>query len=399
MPTMKLTDAALRALTAPTTGQALVWDTLVPRFGLRLAAGGARTWLVKYRVNGRARWFTLGTFPLMSLADARDLAKQKLALVVQGVDPAAERQTAMEAITVGDLAAQYIEKHARPKKRSWRRDEQNLNKYLPKSWLAVPAKDITRRQVRELLDSIAERAPVQANRVLALLRRMWNFGIEHDLVEANPCTRVARPGVEHQRDRVLSAEELRRLWSALDATEEHAQAAAILKVMIYTGQRGGEAKAMRWEDVDLPGGWWTIPAAVSKNKLAHRVPLSAPVVELLRELHQKDAGSPWVFPSDGERGHRETIAKATADFRTASGVDFVPHDLRRSVATHLTGELNVPRLVVSKLLNHVEPGVTKVYDRASYDREKRAALNSWAARLEQIVSGESARAKVVPLRA
>jgi integrase len=398
MPTMKLTDAAVRALAAPASGQTLVWDALVPRFALRLAAGGAQTWLVKYRVNGRARWLTLGTFPLLSLADARAKAKAALVQVAQGVDPAAEKQTAREAITVRELAALYIEKHARPKKRSWKRDEQNLKKYLPKAWANTPAKDITRRQVRELLDSIAERAPVQANRLLALLRKLWNFGIDRELVDANSCTRIARPGVEHQRDRVLSAEELRRLWAVLDTTEEHAQAAAILKLMLWTVARGGEVKSMRWEDVDLDGGWWTVPASVSKNKLAHRVPLTPPALALLRELQQGDE-SPWVFPSDSATGHRGNIAKATADIRQGCGIDFVPHDLRRTVTTFLTGELNVPRLVVSKLLNHVEPGVTKVYDRASYDREKQAALNSWAVKLEQIVSGESARAKVVPLRA
>src|SRR5438093_1328370 len=175
MPTTKLTDAALRTLTAPATGQVLMWDTLVRRFGLRLSAGGAKTWLVKYRLAGRARWFTLGTFPLLSLSDARAKAKAALVQVAQGVDPASEKHAARKAVTVGELAALYVEKHARPNKRSWKRDEQNLKKYLPKAWTNMPARDITRRQVRELLDSVAERAPVQANRVLALLRKVWNF--------------------------------------------------------------------------------------------------------------------------------------------------------------------------------------------------------------------------------
>src|SRR5437867_10049748 len=114
MPTTKLTDAALRAFTAPATGQVLIWDTLVPRFGIRLSAGGARAWLVKYRLAGRARWYTLGTFPLLSLADARAKAKAALVQVAQGVDPAAERRATRDAITVGELAALYVERHARP---------------------------------------------------------------------------------------------------------------------------------------------------------------------------------------------------------------------------------------------------------------------------------------------
>src|SRR5439155_314826 len=151
------------------------------------------------------------------------------------------------------------------------------------SWRTMPAQAITRRQVRDLLDTIAERAPIQANRVLALLRKVWNFGIKRDLVETNPCALLDRPAPEHQRERVLTADERRAPWKAVEQDDPQAS------------------------------------------------------------------------------------------------------------------ELGVSRLVVSKLLNHVETGVTKVYDRASYDREKRTALNAWAAKLEQIVSGEPARAKVIPL--
>src|SRR5207245_103625 len=136
----------------------------------------------------------------------------------------------------------------------------------------------------------------------------------------------------------------------------------------------------------------------AKNGLAHRVPLSQPAVTILRGLREQANGSPWTFPSASASGHQEVLHKATGRVRERSGVDFVPHDLRRTVATFLTSELGVSRLVVSKLLNHTETGVTKVYDRASYDREKQAALNAWAAKLEQIVSAEPARAKVIPFR-
>jgi integrase len=151
----------------------------------------------------------------------------------------------------------------------------------------------------------------------------------------------------------------------------------------------------------MDAGWWTVPAERSKNKLAHRVPLSPQALAVLRALREKPTDSVWVFPTTrgSASGFRESITKATARIREASGVAFVPHDCRRTVATFLTSELGVSRLVVQKLLNHTETGVTRVYDRASYDREKQAALNAWGARLDAIVSGEQGKAKVLAFRA
>jgi integrase len=393
----KLTDTVVRSLTPPASGQRVVWDSTLSRFGLRLSAGGSRAWVVKYKVRGRSRWLTLGTYPLVPLSDARAKAREALASVVQGADPVGQRRAEREAPTFEELASEYVERHAKPKKRSWKADERMLEKYVPAAWRAMPAQSITRRQVRDVLDTIAARAPIQANRVLALLRKVWNFGIKRDLVETNPCAMLDRPAPENQRDRVLTVEELAAMWKAFG--EEESQTAALFKLYLLTAQRGGELRTMRWEDLDLDTAWWTIPGERAKNKLAHRVPLSPRAVALLRDLRHHADGSPWVFPSCSKSGHHEILHKATERLRERTGVDFVPHDLRRTVATFLTSELGVSRLVVSKLLNHVETGVTRVYDRASYDREKQAALNAWGARLETIASGEATTAKVIPLRA
>ena len=203
-----------------------------------------------------------------------------------------------------------------------------------------------------------------------------------------------RPAPEHQRDRVLTADELRAVWKTFEGEDE--QTAALFKLYLLTAQRGGELRAMEWSELDLDAGWWVIPAEKAKNKLAHRVPLSPHAAAILRTLREQGNGSRWVFPRYAE--DKYTVYRAADRIRTASGVDFKPHDLRRSVATFLTSELGVSRLVVSKLLNHVETGVTKVYDRASYDREKQTALVAWGTRLEAIVTGTTG-AKVMPLRA
>jgi integrase len=204
----------------------------------------------------------------------------------------------------------------------------------------------------------------------------------------NPCRGLERPAPERQRERVLDARELRAVWAAFDG--EDFTSAALFRLYLLTAQRDGELRTMAWGDVDLAAGWWTIPGARAKNAHAHRVPLSPPAVALLRELlARRRDGSPWVFPTPRESasGHRERVYKAVHRLRRRSGVaDFTPHDLRRTAASHMTS-IGVPRLVVSKLLNHTERGVTAVYDRYGYDREKREALEAWARRLGEIVRG------------
>jgi integrase len=393
-----LTDRTIRRLATPSRGQVDYFDKAVPGFGLRVSASGARSWIVLYRHRGRKCRVTLGPESALSLADARTRAKQILARVRLGADPAGERRAEREALTFELLAHEYLERHAKPKKRSWREDERILRVYVPKSWRSAPASTITRRDVRGLLDGITQQTPIMANRVLACLRKVFNFGVQRELVASSPCQLIERPAPERQRDRVLTADELRAVWKALGA--EDAATAGLFKLFLLTAQRGYELRTMAWADLDLDAGWWTIPSVRAKNKLAHRVPLSPQAAAVLRDLAQgRVDGSPWVFPSVGATGYRETLQKAMRRIRSQSTVSFVPHDIRRTVSTICTSELGVSRLVVSKLLNHVETGITKVYDRASYDPEKRAALNAWAARLEQIVSGDTARAKVIPFRA
>jgi integrase len=331
----------------------------------------------------------------MGLADARTRAKELLAQVTQGDDPAATRRAAREAATFEELAQEYIERHAKPKKRSWHEDARIISTYVPQSWRRQPANTITRRQVRDLLDGLAEKTPIMANRVLACLRKVFNWGLGRELIDANPCAGIERPAAEHQRDRVLNPEEIRRLWKALE--DEDPPTAALFRLYFLTTARGYELRTMRWDDLDLESGWWTIPAERSKNRLAHRVPLSPLAVSILRDLRGRATNSPWVFESTGPEGYRVSIQKAALRIRAATGLDFTPHDLRRTAASHLTGELKVSRLVVSKLLNHVERGVTAIYDRASYDQEKRQAVDKLARYLKAVVSAKPTE-KVVELR-
>jgi integrase len=384
MPRIKMTARTVDALRPPGSGQIDYWDAGNPGFGLRVSAGGRKTWVAMYRHRNAKRRLTLGTYPVLSLADAREKAAKAHHLVqYDGVDPAAAKHADRAAKTFQELALDYLERYAKRKKRSWRKDEAILQQNVLPGLGRRKAKDITRGDIIGVLEDIVTRgAPIQANRTLEIVRKLFNWAISQDLLEFNPAYRLPKPSSENRSDRVLSDDEIFSVWKAFDT--EAPLTAATFKLRLMTAQRGAEIVAMRWDQID--GNWWTIPGTVAKNGLAHRVALSPQVLALLNSIRPLGKGSPWVFPGAANNDHRTAIHKAHSRIRRRAGVNFVPHDLRRTAASRMTG-MGISRLVVSKLLNHVETGVTAVYDRHSYDIEKSAALDAWGMLLEQIVEG------------
>jgi integrase len=246
-----------------------------------------------------------------------------------------------------------------------------------------------------------------------------------DWIEANPASLISKPGREHSRDRVLSDDELRALWVLLDrfpATHQkqapgrklakydgHGNPfcpitpalAAVQKVRLLTAQRGGEVVAMRWQDLDLrTPSWWSIPGELTKNGRPHRVPLTADVVKIIKAqcVDGKPRPDSYVFAHFGE-SVKDRAKKAGAALSRVLRFEFRGRDLRRTAATRMAAA-GVPRHHISAVLNHVEggPAATRVYDRYSYDAEKRAALETWARDLSRILAGKpKARATVVPM--
>jgi len=283
------------------------------------------------------------------------------------------------------------------KKRSWETDRRMINHDLNPTFGPWKVADIRRRDVIALMDRMASRgAPIMANRTLEVLRMIFSFAISREIVELNPCVGVPKPGVETRRDRVLTEDEIRAFWTALD--QEPLEIAAMYRLRLLTAQRGGEITKMRWPDLDIATSWWTIPGEFSKNGKTHRVPMTAPMLEIVSELNKSAISKIWVFPGPKRDSPMTSIWKPGDRIRRRSKIDFVPHDLRRTTASYMTG-MGISRLVVGKILNHSDPSVTATYDRHSYDAEKRQALDAWAVRLQEIISGESvANEKVVPLR-
>jgi integrase len=396
MTSIKMTARGVDALRPPAAGQVDYWDADNPGFGLRVSAGGRKAWVAMYRHGNVKHRLTLGTYPALSLAEAREKAAiAHHAVQYAGVNPATVKRMERAAETFAELAPDYLERHAKRQKRSWRKDLLILEKDVLPRFGKRKAGNISRRDIIALLDDIVARgAPIQANRTLEIVRKLFNWAVGRDLLGANPCYRIPKPSKENRSDRVLTAEEIRAVWASLES--EAPLTAATFKLRLLTAQRGAEVLPMRWDQIS--NAWWTIPAEVTKNGLAHRVPLSPQSLELLEEIRPLGEGSEWVFPGARGDGHRVGIHKAHNRIRRRAGVSFVPHDLRRTAASHMTS-MGIGRLVVSKVLNHVESGVTSIYDRHSYDREKRQALDTWGRRLEEIVGDRHPRANVLDLRA
>lgn len=356
-----------------------------------------------YRFQGKPRYATLGTYPEMSVAQAHEAHRKALAELAQGTDPGAkvvqERQEDRHAPTVAVLAAEYLEKWVKKRNRAAPEIERILNKEVLPKWGHRKAREITRREVIALLDSITERGPIMANQTLAVIRKMFNFGVDRAILESSPCVRVKAPGPLKQRERVLSDEELKTLWDGLDRAAMAPGTRLALKLQLATAQRKGEVALLRWEQVDWNTATWTIPGETAKNGKAHCVPLSPLALDLLRQAKELAADSVWAFPSPRNNGAMPMGATA-ADHAMRKALpameltDATPRDLRRTAASHMTG-LGIPRLVVAKILNHTDRSVTAIYDRHSYGPEKRDALEKWARKLRTLLMADD----VIRLRA
>jgi integrase len=397
-----LSATTLKALTPPPSGSVDYFDDLTPGLSLRVTANDVRTWTVFYRdQHGRQKRLTLGRLPAVLLADARELAREAQRKVAKGGDPVVEKRTAREVLTFGELAESYIENHAKPTKRSWAEDERQLKADLLPKWRTRPAVEVTADDLLAVLNAkLRDGAPVAANRVRALVSRIYTFGAEQRLVPAavNPVIGVKKPTKETTRDRVLTQDEIRRLWEACATQNPHV--CAWFRLRLVTAQRGGELLQMRWRDLDAKSHFWTIPAEFVKNAHGHRVYLGARARALLKDVPHPE-GAIWVFPKSqmgdykhvGRRLAQSTRANIVAAPKEAGAAreraDIRGHDLRRTAASFMASG-GVPRFVISRILNHSEEkDITSVYDRYSYDAEKRRAMEFWDRLLTAVLANKS----------
>ncbi len=378
-------------------------------FAIRIFPSGEKSWVFIYTYSGRKRRMTLGDDKTTTLAEARikhhDAYKM---LKSEDKDPAQvqalQRAESRDSSTISGLIDEYIEKWAMPRKRSWKEDKRILDRDIKPAWGNRKAKDITKHDVVLLLEDIIKRgAPIAANRTFAYVRRMFNFAVERDLLCSTPCAAIKAPAKENQRDRCLSAQEIQDLWHGLETAPMSQATKFALKLQLVTAQRKGEILSAEWSEIDLETCWWIIPDNKAKNGIAQRVPLSELAIDLLKKVKQLNSESQWLFSSEikdqpmrGESIDR-AVRRSNSLFQKRKIKHFTPHDLRRTGATHMT-EMGISRLIVSKILNHVDSHITAIYDRHSYDAEKRNALEAWGRKLASIINFLAGETNVVKLK-
>jgi integrase len=398
-----INDTSIRSIKPPASGAVDYFDDLTPGLSLRVTSKGVRTWTVFYRdKNARQKRLTLGRYPSVKLVDARELTREAQRSVAKGGDPVVEKRAAREVLTFGELAKQYIDDYAKPNKKSWREDQRQLDADLLPKWKTRPAVEVQAEDLLAILNAkVRDGSPVAANRLRALVSRVFTFAAGQRLLPAtaNPVIGVKKPTKEKSRDRVLTHEEIRRIWDACDTQNPYV--CAWFRLRLVTAQRGGELLQVRWQDIDSKSHFWSIPGEFVKNAHGHRVYLNELARKILETVPRNDK-SVWVFPESlmgdykhvGRRIAQSTRANIITEVKDSTDgrdrVDIRGHDLRRTAAS-LMASGGVPRFVIGRILNHSEEkDITSVYDRYGYDAEKKAAMEFWNRQLSVILKGRSA---------
>jgi integrase len=410
-----ITDKLVKDLAKPASGNSITYDEEVPGFGIRVTKAGAKSFVLNYRVAGRERRLTIGRYPAWSVEAARKEAKRRRQEVDKGHDPLAKRTAERRAPTVGDLCDRYISDYLPKKREASAKDDKAMIAQIIRLRLGAEKVERIRHSNIDDLHRSLKATPYRANRVVALLSKMFSLAVKWEMRADNPAKGVER-NQEVKRERYLSPAEIVALTDAL-ATTKSQTAANVVRLLLLTGARRSEVLKAEWAQFDLEAGVWTKPAATTKQKKLHRVPLSDGATALLKSIldaaprdDDDKLKSPFLFPGtrSGQplseiRDEWEAIALAAGLFDVVPGknakgepievkrVNCRLHDLRHTYASILASAgLSLP--IIGQLLGHSQPATTARYSHL-LDDPLRAATN----RVGDIVGGKKS-ADVVPLR-
>jgi integrase len=397
---MKLTSKAVAALTLPPgVSDRTFFDDDIGGFGVRLRQGGAARYVIQYDVGGKTKRVTLGTITLLDASTARAKAKDLLASVRLGGDPASEKRAArvQAAETFGAILPRYLTKmrdECRP--RSFKEIESRLCR-LARPLHSRPIASIDRRAISHLISQLAERnGPSAAINVHGTMSGYFAWLMREGLIEQNPMIGSNRPAKRPARDRLPSQDEVRTLWTALPDDDY----GDIVRLLHYTLARRGEIGGLRWDEIDLDRGVIELPGTRMKNHKPHVIPLSDPALAILRRRERNGREHVFGRGTSGYQGwsrRRKDLDDGIAGKRPT----WTLHDIRRFGSTVMHEKLGIQPHIVEAVLAHVghQSGVAGVYNKASYLVEKRSALKAWADWLDSVVSGKQPTAsKVVKLR-
>ena len=391
----KLTAKAVETI-RPTAVRQEIPDSLLPGLYLIVQPTGARSWAVRYRIDSRPRKHTLGPYPAIDSKSARALGTKVLRAAAEGRDPTGERQE-QRANSVEKVVAQFLATHGQRnyRPRTFQEAARLLRQNLVARWGNRPIASITRKQLRDMLEQlVANGTPMLANRAHSIIRKLFGWAVEHEIVAVSPCVGLKAPAKESSRDRILTDQELRAVWLAAGQMGVYG---SLVRLLILLGQRRGELAGLTWSEVDLDERLISLARERVKNDRAHEIPLSPQAIDLIEVLPRNSER--YVLSLRG--GPIGGFGKLKVRLDKTCGVkNWVLHDLRRTVVSGMA-RLGVNLPVIEKVANHISgsfTGVVRIYQRHDFAEEKKKALELWGAHVESIVSDKPAKAKVVKLR-
>ena len=385
MAKQKLSKSLVERLT-PADADCVVWDADLPGFGVRVKPSGVKSYVVQYRdrKSGASRRKTIGQHgPLLTFHKARERARIILAYALQGNDPVADDRAVREAPSIRELAADYLKQHAIPKKRSRSvaNDRSMIERLILPRLGGKKVKEVGSRDIQAMHVAM-RKAPYQANRVLAVLSKMFSLAVKWGWRADNPVKGIERYQ-EQRRERWLSDDELTRLLDAL-ITHANQRAANAVRFQLLTGARIGEVLSARWSDVDLARGVWIKPSHHTKQKRTEHLPLSAAALTLLAEIRERaDPKERYLFPGNVPDKSLQGIKKFWRNVADQAGLeDYRLHDNRHTHASHLVSS-GLSLEIVGRLLGHANPLTTKRYAHLA-DDPLRAAANWFGSKVEAL---------------
>jgi integrase len=390
---MRLTVRSVETV-RPSAERREVPDSFLPGLYLVVQSTGAKSWAVRYRHCGQSRKLTIGAYPQIDLKTARALAGKALRRNAEGHDPGREKilARAAKADGVDRIVEEFLERHVmrsnRP--RTAQETERLLRQHVLPRWRGRMVHEVTRRDVLDILDRVVDAGtPIAANRVLAAVRKFFNWAVARDILAASPCAGVKPPTAERARDRMLSDNELRLVWQAADKIG--GTFGPLVKLLALTGQRRDEIARLRWQEVDIENRLLTLPAERTKNNQPHEVPLSNAALAVLKRV-PRITESPFVFTTNGGASPASGYSKGKRRIDALLPADMPPwrlHDLRRTCASGLA-RLGINLPVIEKVLNHASgsfAGIVGVYQKHSFADEKRRALEAWGRHIQKLARG------------
>ncbi|WP_428235485.1 tyrosine-type recombinase/integrase [Gracilimonas sp.] len=418
MPTLHLSDQFIKTLKNPQKRTTYNDDHLIENnklkksgvkgLGLRVTPTGRKSFVYRYWYDGKSKRFTIGTYPTISLSEARKQAEKLHQEVSQGNDPHREKKERKEdkPITFKEAVESYKKHHLPTLKESTKADYEARITHLLKGEGKKKTtksrgldgsryiKNIKRHEIIDMLREIGKDAPTQANRLQAILSGIFKQAMNREWVDSNIASGIKiKSNSKKKKDGkwenvAFSESEIRTLWNTFN--EHNEPVGSYMKVVLLLGQRAGETRKMKWTDIDLESQTWRIPATDTKNSKPNLVPLPNTVMAILEEAKPWTSGE-FVFESQKKRGQPiGSQQKAVQRIRKKCGVNsFNLHSLRTTFTTY-SAQLGTPQHVVSQILNHKNGSggskITAIYNKYEYEEEKRKALSLWDQRLNSIIN-------------